>query len=137
MRAFLSILLVRYSLVALFLWFGIMQLFDPQAWLTYLPEWTGYIPINPATFIQLNGLFEVILAVALFIGIFTRVAAGLLGLHLLGIAISVAGEGSVALGVRDGVLALCTLSLMVGKPDPWTLDGWKRAEKQMSHSTNV
>lgn len=111
-------IIVRYASVALFLWFGVAQLTDPIMWSGFLPEWTGSFPMSGATLVQLNGLFEIVLALALGVGVFTRVVATLLGIHLLGIAMTVGG----AIGVRDAVLAVMTTSLAFAAPDRLTLD---------------
>lgn len=113
---------VRYTAVALFLWFGIAQLRDAATWVGFLPEWTGYLPIPGEMLVQLNGLVEVVLATALGIGALTRATAALLGLHLLGIAITAGG----AIGVRDAALALMTLSLALAPADALTLDARAR-----------
>ena len=108
----------RWSLVGLFLWFGIQQLINPSSWISFLPVWTGYLPIPGEMLIRLNGWLEVCLAVALFFGCYTRFVSMVLGLHLFGIAVSAGG----AIGVRDGVLALGTISVALSEPDAWTLD---------------
>ncbi len=108
----------RWSLVGLFLWFGIQQLVEPSAWLSFLPVWTGYLPIPGEMLIRLNGWLEVCLAIAMLLGVYTRFVSAVLGLHLLGIAVSAGG----AIGMRDGVLALGTISVALNEPDAWTLD---------------
>ncbi len=117
------IIVVRFGITALFLWFGTQQLFDPNAWTIFLPEWTGYFPIPAEILVRTNGLIEIVLALLLGVGVFTRVSAFLLGVHLAGIAASVGG----ATGVRDGVLALCTLALALGAPDAYTLDAQEKS----------
>lgn len=109
---------IRYSLVLLFLWFGVQQLIDAPTWVGFLPEWTGYIPVPGELFVQLNGWMEVVFAVLLMLGVFTRVVAAVLGVHLLFIAVSVGG----AIGVRDAVLGLVTIALALSPVDGWTLD---------------
>ncbi len=115
---------VRISAVLLFLWFGSQQLVSPGDWVGFLPAWTGYFPMPGDMLVQLNGLAEVVLASVLALGAYTHVTAGLLGVHLLFIALGVGG----AIGVRDAVLSLMTLSLCLGTPDAWTMDA--RAVKQ-------
>lgn len=121
--SFGSSIIIRYALVLLYGWFSFHQLFDPMPWVAYLPEWTGYMPIPGEMLVRLNGWFELIFAVMLLMGFYTRFAAALLGLHLLGIAFSVGG----AVGMRDTTLALCTLALVFSPADQWTLDAkWKK-----------
>ncbi len=113
-----SAVLIRLSLVLLFLWFGVQQLIDAETWVGFLPEWTGYLPVPGETFVQLNGLMEVVFAALLGAGVFTRLVSAVLGGHLLFIALSVGG----AIGVRDGVLGLVTVALAFSTPDRWTMD---------------
>lgn len=110
--------LLRYSLAALFLWFGWQQLADPALWIGFLPEWTAYFPVPGEMIVRLNGWLEIVGAFFLIIGIFTKLAAWILGLHLLAIALATGG----ALGVRDGVLALACFSLALASPDHLTLE---------------
>lgn len=109
---------VRYTAVALFLWFGIAQLTDAATWVGYLPQWTGYMPIPGEMLVRLNGFVEVVLAIALGLGAYTRVVAALLGVHLLGIAVTAGG----AVGVRDAALALMILGITFTTPDAYTMD---------------
>lgn len=113
-----SRIILRWAWVALFMWFGIQQLMNPADWVGLLPEWTGYMPIPGELLIQLNGWLEVCLAIALFLGCYTRCASAVLALHLFGIAGSVGG----ATGVRDATLGTVGAALALSEPDPWTLD---------------
>lgn len=110
--------LLRWSWVALFAWFGTQQLLNPSDWIGFLPAWTGYFPIPAEMLIQVNGWIEICLAAALFIGCFTRVVATLLAVHLLGIAVFVGN----ATGVRDAALSAVGFALALSQPDAWTLD---------------
>ncbi|MBI2473625.1 DoxX family membrane protein [Candidatus Uhrbacteria bacterium] len=124
----ISSLMIRYTACLLFLWFGIQQLTDPNSWVVFLPEWTGYFPIPSEMLIQLNGWMEVVLALMLVMGLYTKFVALVLGAHLMGIALSV-GQ---ATGVRDAALALFTLSLVFSHPDIWTID--RRFQKTVNIS---
>ena len=113
-----SKLVLRYSFVLLFVWFGAQQLMHPAQWTAFLPTFTGYIPMPAEMMIQLNGWVELCLAAMLAIGCFTRFAAAILALHLAGIAASVGG----AIGVRDAALSAAGVSLALSDPDEWTMD---------------
>ena len=113
-----SLTLLRYAIVLLFLWFGWHQLIDPGAWVTYLPQWTGYFPVPGEMLVQLNGWMELVLAVLLAFGWFVRPVAAFLALHLFGIAVTVMG----AIGMRDFVLGLATVVLAMNPPDAWALE---------------
>lgn len=112
---------LRYSFALLFFWFGFAQLTDATNWVIYLPEWTGYFPIPGEMLVQINGLLEICCAVLIALGIYTRIIAAFLALHLFGIAASVGG----AVGVRDAALAAVGVSLALQIPDALTLDAKK------------
>jgi uncharacterized membrane protein YphA (DoxX/SURF4 family) len=99
--------LLKYSLVGVFLYFSLSQLIAPADWVGLLPSWTGYLPIPGEMLIRLNGWFEFMACAALLLGVFPRLMAWLLGLHLFGIALSLSGPTRV----RDLGLALAMISL--------------------------
>jgi uncharacterized membrane protein YphA (DoxX/SURF4 family) len=115
------LVILRYSYVVLFLWFGTSQLLNPGAWTSFLPEWLGYLPMPPEMFVQLNGWAEIIAALFLLTGTYVRLVAGFLALHLFGIAISTLG----AIGMRDAILAMIGVTLAAHAPDECTLDAKK------------
>jgi uncharacterized membrane protein YphA (DoxX/SURF4 family) len=114
----LSLKILRYGWVILFLWFGVQQIMNPGAWVGFLPAWTGYFPIPGEILVQLNGWMEIIGASFLLIGAFVRPVAIILSLHLFVIAAAAGG----AIGVRDFVLALMGVALAAAGPDDWTID---------------
>ncbi len=118
LRNFSSIFL-RYSVAFLFLWFGLNQLFHAGAWVAWLPSWTSSLPVEPLTFIYLNGIFETVFGIFLVLGLFTRLSALLLSLHLFGIAFSL-GYNDIA--VRDFCLALATMAVAFHGSDAWGYD---------------
>ncbi len=118
---------LRYSFALLFFWFGFAQLTDATSWVIYLPEWTGYFPIPGEMLVQINGLLEVCCAFLITLGIYTRVVAGFLALHLFGIAVSVGG----ATGVRDAALGVMGVALALQTPDALTLDAKKHHPKNV------
>jgi uncharacterized membrane protein YphA (DoxX/SURF4 family) len=114
-----SPILIRIVIALVFIWFGIQQLIDPTSWFGFLPTWVSSIPISQTAFIYLNGWFELVFGSALLLGFYSRIAAGLLGLHLLGITQSV---GYGAIGVRDFGLAFTALSIAFSPASPFSLD---------------
>ena len=98
---------VRIGMALVFLWFATNQLLNPEAWIMYLPEFLFDTP-NPAMFIYVNAIFEIVFGLMLLLGIFTRLSALLLGLHLIGISISL---GYNAIAIRDLGLSIATLSI--------------------------
>ena len=111
-------LVMRLALSFVFLWFGISQLINQEYFMGYLP---GFLPntANPTLFIILNGAAETILGALLAIGLFTRIVAAILALHLLGIIISL-GYNDIA--IRDAGLMLVTVAQCIGGADRWCLD---------------
>ncbi|HLP79868.1 MAG TPA: DoxX family protein [Acidobacteriota bacterium] len=114
-----SPLVLRLGMSAVFLYFGISQLRNPQSFVGWLPPEVSLIPISPVTFVILNGVFETIFATLLAIGLFSRVSALLLGLHLLGITYTI---GYTEVGVRDFGLAIASLACAMSGPGPWAID---------------
>lgn len=109
-RAFI---VLRFSLALFFLWFAFQQLTDSAAWVGYLPVWTGYLPIPGEMLVMLHGWAELVLAILLALGIFTRMVAILLALHLFTIAWTVGGP----VGMRDGTLGMSLVALAIGPLD--------------------
>lgn len=129
--------ILRYSFVVLFLWFGVQQLMGPGIWVGFLPTWTGYLPIPGEMLVLLNGWFEIIAAIALAVGLFTRWIALILGLHLF----MIAWEAGGAIGMRDLILGMIGVALFVSEPDEWTLDHkdirTKKREELSEHSVPI
>jgi uncharacterized membrane protein YphA (DoxX/SURF4 family) len=114
----LAPIVLRFGLAAVFAWFGAHQLWDPGDWVAYIPAFTANPWISPETIILLNGWTEVVGAVLLVTGFWTRPVAFVLGLHMLFIAIETGG----AIGVRDFGLAVACVALALSTPDRFTLD---------------
>jgi len=110
---------LRIGLSLVFFWFGIKQLITPAWGLAWLPSWIQGIGIQGTTIIFINGIFEIIFATLLLLGLFTRLVASLLTLHLLGIILSV---GYNEIGVRDFGLMAGTLAVALHGPDSLCLD---------------
>src|SRR3989344_4719251 len=111
-------ILTRIAISIVFLWFGINQIINPEHFMGYLPNFI-LSSTFAKTFIYLNGTFEIIFGTLLAIGFFTRTAALLLSIHLIGIII---GLGYNNIAVRDFGLMLITFSIFLGGKDKWCLD---------------
>ena len=127
MRDYAPVVL-RAGLVLLFLWFGFSEVTDPGAWVSWVPQWTEALPIGVKTIVFLNGLFEVILGIALAVGFWTRLAATLLALHLFFITFEI---GYNDIGVRDFAIAIATVAVALFGPDAYTLDARSRRDEQV------
>ena len=126
--------LLRIGLSLVFLWFGFNQFFNPEMFLGYVPQQVAMLmyPFMQShhlllvysaeqaslRLIMFNGIFEVILGMLLLLGLFTRITAGLLALHLLSIAVSL-GYNDVM--IRDGGLMIALVSIVLHGPDQWCL----------------
>ena len=110
---------VRIGLAIVMLWFGTQQILHAPLWVLYLPDWATKLPISQITFVHMNGYFEVVFGALLLFGFYTRIVAGLLFLHLLGITFTV---GYNEIGVRDFGLTLALLSIALSGSDRWSVD---------------
>lgn len=111
--------LLRIGMAIVFVYFGTSQLQHPQSFVGWLPKEVGLIPIQPTTFVALNGAFETFFGVLLLFGIWTRISAALLGLHLLGITFTI---GFTEVGIRDLGLSLATLALAMFGTTPMSIE---------------
>ena len=110
-RMQIGINILRFGLSAVFLWFGFSQLLDGINWVYLVPDWAvNTLNLPPAMLVLGNGLAEVILGTLLAMGIWTRIVALLLGLHLALITLTL---GISPTGVRDFGLVLSTFALAV------------------------
>lgn len=115
-----SLAIPRIGLSFVFLWFGFQQLKHAVDWVGFIPDIViKYSPINATTIIHFNGAFEVVFALALLLGISTRLSALLLGLHLAHIS-STLGFNSIS--VRDFGIVMGNLFVVLYGPDELCLD---------------
>lgn len=110
---------LRIGLALVFLWFGSNQLLFTKDWLVWLPPTAFHLPISAEALVMLNGSMEVALGLLLLLGLFTRVVALLLALHLLPIILTV---GYNDVGVRDFGLMMAMFSVVISGPGRWCLD---------------
>lgn len=111
--------LLRYGLGFVFLWFGFTQLHNPSAWTGFLPQWTNSLSISQNGFVILNGFFEIVGATLLLVGVYVRPVAFLLGVHMLGITLSI---GFTAVGIRDLGLSVATFALVLLGAGAFSID---------------
>jgi uncharacterized membrane protein YphA (DoxX/SURF4 family) len=120
---FYAPIVLRYSMVVVFLYFSLSQFFQPIQWVAYVPDSiTQFVSAEKVVF--LNACFELVLSVLLGLGIFTRTSALLLGLHLFGITLHV---GFNPTGARDFGLTLATIAVALYGQDELCLENkWKK-----------
>lgn len=115
-----GLLILRLSLAAVFAWFGISQVSNPQAWISWVPLWAPDVTrLSEVQIVLFNGGFETVAAALLLLGLWTRIVAFLLALHVYGLAFSI---GLNDIGVRDFGIASASLALAFFRPDRFTLD---------------
>ena len=116
----LGVLVLRYGLALMFLWFGFSQLFDSLNWVGWVPEWAvSILNVPPAFIVLANGAFEVLAGALLAAGFFVRPVALLLAIHLAAITLEI---GFTAIGVRDFGLTIATLSLALLHARPRSIE---------------
>jgi uncharacterized membrane protein YphA (DoxX/SURF4 family) len=116
---------LRLGLALVFLWFGISQLRDADAWTGFVPAWVPALSgLGAETIVTLNGWFEVVAGAFLALGFWVRPVAALLFLHLAAIVVNL---GPTELGVRDFGLACATLAVTLYGEDRWCFPRTARA----------
>ena len=114
-----SIALLRVGLACVLLYFGYQQAVNPTDWAGLVPSFLTHSFFTANNIVMLNSFLELTLGIFLLLGLYTRLTAGILGIHLIGIMFSL---GFNRIGVRDFGLAMATLALALHDPDAYTLD---------------
>lgn len=112
----LAPVILRYALTLVFVWFGTNQLINASAWVRLVPEWATVFGMSAETVVHLNGMFEIIAAILLGAGVYVRLVASVLALHLFVITTHL---GFTPVGVRDFGLSFATLSVALFGPDKY------------------
>jgi uncharacterized membrane protein YphA (DoxX/SURF4 family) len=108
-----SQLALRIGLAAVFLWFGIDKFIQPQYWVdAYMPQWAQHLAqglgMSTTNAIFLIGIFEVLVAISLATGFFSRMFAAAATIFLAIIFISTGPNLIVVrdIGLMAGLIAL-------------------------------
>ena len=113
-------MVLRIAISLVFLWFGTQQLINTQAWLSFVPDFAiSTSGMSAITLVHFNGVFEVLFGLSLLVGFYTRASALVLGLHLIGISLSL---GLSAIAIRDFGLACASISVFLYGMDGICLD---------------
>jgi len=110
---------LRIGMSIIILWFGYQQVTDPTTWIGFLPAWTTVIPISQTGLVFLNGTFEIVFGVFLFLGFYTRFVSLILALHMFDITYVV---GLDAIGMRDLGLSIGILAIFLYGADDFSVD---------------
>jgi uncharacterized membrane protein YphA (DoxX/SURF4 family) len=104
----IGLLILRYALVLVYIYFGSSQLTNASQWAGIVPEWaTSLSMMSAETIVMFNGIFEIVFAVLLAIGLWTKWVSIILAAHLGVITLTM---GYTPTGVRDFGLTLATLA---------------------------
>ena len=115
-----SPVVLRYSMVAVILWFSLQQFMHTDVWTAYVPDSVvNFSHISATTLVYFNATFEMVFGVLLLFGWKTRLVAFMLALHLFDIMWTV-GYGEI--GVRDFGLACATLCVCFNGADSLCFD---------------
>jgi len=120
-------LALRGGIALILFYFGISQLMDVEGWTIWVPAFFEQGPVSLETIVIMNGIFEIVTATLVLIGLWTRPVAALITLHLAVITLSI---GWTAIGVRDAGLALMSLAHFFEGPDEWSLDAYFAKKKR-------
>lgn len=99
--------LLRYTFIAVFTYFSLMQFIEPSMWTSFVPSWATASGLSAGTLVTLNAILEILGVVFLIFNTWTKWVCIILALHLLGIAASI---GWNPIGVRDIGLGLSVLA---------------------------
>ena len=123
-------LILRLGLGFVFIWFGIDKLINPINWLGYIPPKVAQlIFINLDSFIFLLGIVELILGTLLIIGLYTRIVAFIMAIHL---ALVVASLGFNEIAARDiGLLSIALYLSLTNWNTPPKRNRFKNRERNI------
>ena len=110
---------LRIALSLVFVSFGIMQLGNSLEWSGFVPDFALSLGFQAITLVKINAILELSFGVLMLLGLYTRIVALILSLHLFVIASSL---GFNDLAVRDFGLAFATLAVFLNGPDDFCLD---------------
>lgn len=121
---------LRIGSAIVVLWFGFQQFLHTSSWVGFVPEFiVNHSPVDVETLVHFNGAVEIVFGTALIIGIFSRVSAAILALHMAHITLIV---GYDATGVRDFGLVVGTTAAALLGPDIWSLESYLSFRKDNS-----
>lgn len=107
----LVIVVLRFAIGAVFLWFGVDKWIHPDAWYAWIPSSVASrLPVSLDVFLFANGAFEFVLGILFVSGRMLRPVAALAGLFMVAIGLFF---GMNEVTVRDNALVGICLALFV------------------------
>ena len=105
-------ILTRLAVAQVLIIFGIWEIVQPVYWNSFVPAFvSSFMNIN--LFVQLHGIFILILGVAILIGAYLRISATLAALTTLAVIVFLLiSSGFSDIIVRDVVIVLAAASLV-------------------------
>ena len=105
-------ILTRLAVAQVLIIFGIWEIVQPVYWNSFVPTFvSSFMNIN--LFVQLHGIFILILGVAILIGAYLRISATLAALTTLAVIVFLLiSSGFSDIIVRDVVIVLAAASLV-------------------------
>jgi len=127
-------MILRTSIAIILLWFAFSQIKNPSSWTRLIPEYSSAF-MTAKDIIYLNAFIEIILALLLLLGLFTRISSLITTIHLFHIT-TIVGYGPT--GARDFALALACLAIFFYGKDDFCLDNYLFKKSQtLSNSFNL
>lgn len=79
----IGISILRFGLATVFIWFGVSQLLNPTEWIGWVPVWAMELSgLSDMTILKINAFVEIVGGALLAFGIYTRVVAAVLAVHV-------------------------------------------------------
>ena len=127
--------ILRIGSSIVYLWFGFQQFLHTSQWIGFIPQFiVDHSPVDAETLVHFNGAIEIVFGIALVIGVFTRISAAILALHMAHITVIV---GYDAIGVRDFGIVIATTAVAFFGKDIGSLESYLNFHKPLSEIEEI
>jgi len=104
-------LILRVGLAITFIWIGVLIVKNPAAWASYVLPWAAaLLPVPIETMMFGTGIFDILVGLALLVGIKTWIPAFLAAGHIFVVLIT---TGITEITVRDIGLLGASIALLI------------------------
>lgn len=108
----LMIIVLRFAVGSVFLWFGIDKWVHPEAWYDWVASWVWPLSFfSPPAVLMMIGIVEFAVGMLLLVGRQARLVAAAAGAYLLALSFFV---GATDVAIRDNALIGCCLAIFIG-----------------------